>query len=243
VKRVLPILLALLAAPAPAQTDFEEEFEGAYHCRLRHTFDGILDISQSLSVRGEVRQTDASWVQPTGLYNRKRPEDRDVADPSYMTISVDSRRSPAANDPGWFDMAGAKVQITVVTRGKMRRATTIVFRRPSRTGERYEDGLSVAGRSSRAVPWTSAALPYRVFRAFAEGEPLLSWTLLRWVGGDAEWEHVEEGKFDLRKVDAFARATEAARPALDALRADYRNRCQLLLPAEPAIEDRSDPLG
>ena len=87
-----------------------------------------------------MRETSASWVQPTVLYNRKRPAERDISDPSYMTISVDSRQSPSAEDRTWFDMAGAKVQITVVTRGKMRRATQIVFRRPSRTGERYENG-------------------------------------------------------------------------------------------------------
>ena len=238
-KRLFALLCFLLPAPASAQDDLQEATEGAYHCRLRHRFDGILDISQALTAQGSVRETRASWVQPTALYNRKRPADRDISDPSYMTISVDSRQSPAAGDPGWFDMAGAKVQITVVTRGKMRRATQIVFRRPSRIGERYEDGFHVAATNSRGAPWTIVALPYRVFKAFAEQELVLSWTLLRWVGGDLAWDHVEQGIFDLRKVEAFARAAASARPALDALRADYRKSCQF----QPFVEPEYNPEG
>jgi len=234
-KRLFAMLCGLLAVPAFAQADSQEAIEGSYDCRLRYKFDGILDISQSLTMQGAVRDTRASWVQPGALYNRKRPEHRDISDPSYMTISVDSRQSPSRDDRGWFDMANAKVQITVVTRGKMRRATQIVFRRPSRTGERYEDGLGIAGDSSRHVPWTMVALPYRVFRGFADGEPLLSWMLLRWEGGDSGWGHVERGEFDLRKVEAFARAAEAARPELDSLRADYRRSCQFH-PAAPEAE-------
>lgn len=235
-KYVLAMLCGLLAFPASAQEDRREEIEGSYRCRLQLDPAKTLDISQTLSAGGAVRETSASWVEPKGLHDRKRPEDRDVADPSYMTISVDSLKSPSASDPAWFDMAGAKVQITVVTRGKMRRATQIVFRRPSRVGERYEDGLHVVGDSSRFVPWTIVALPYRVFRAFADGEPRLSWTLLQRVGGDSKLAHVEQGEFDLAKVEAFADAVEAARPALDALRADYRNRCQYSPPTEHTVD-------
>jgi hypothetical protein len=160
------------------------------------------------------------------------------AERGYMEISVDSRDAPAAADPAWFDLADAKVQITIVTRKKMRAATAIVFRRPSRVGARYEDGLSLLADSSKYIPSTVAAMPYRVFDAFAGSERELRWQLLRRVGGDAGWAQEAEGHFDLRKVDAFARSAEAARPALAALRADFRKSCQF----EPPVQEEQDGL-
>jgi hypothetical protein len=237
--RLLPILALLpLPAAAPAAED-DPAVHGVYRCTLRPDPAGTLHMSQALSATGRLLETSASWLEPTGfllLGGRKgAPE---PAERGYMDIRVDSRHSPAAADPAWFDMAGAKIQITVVTRRKMRAVTSIVFRRPSRVGPRYEDGLSLLADSSKHVPSTVAAMPYRVFDAFAGTERSLRWQLLRRIGGDAGWAQEAEGHFDLRKVDAFARSAEAARPALAALRADYRNSCQF----EPPVQEEVDGL-
>jgi hypothetical protein len=233
--RLLP-LLALLGTAQPGTED--EAALGTYRCTIRSGPGSPVDITQKVDASGRILETDASWVEPTAytLHPRKKGAPQPL-ERGYMTISVNGRHSPSETEPGWFDLAGAKVQITVVTPGKLRGPTAIVFRRPSRVGERYEDGLSLLADSSKYVPWTVASVPYRVIGGFAEGERELGWQLLRWVGGDVRWNPEAQGRFDLRKVDAFAESTEAARPALAELRAEYRTRCQFQAPAE----ESSDP--
>jgi hypothetical protein len=230
--RLYLVSLAPLLAGAAAQTPDDAIASGSYYCTLKHEFDGTLELSQQLTADGRLVETRASWVEPRGLWERKRKADRDISNPAYMTISVGSRASPLKGEPGWFDMADARVQITVVTRRKLHGAAAIDFRRPSRAGDRYEDALSVSARNSRGMPWSIAALPYRVLDSFAQGERELDWMLLRWVGGDLAWDVEEHGTFDLRKVSAFAEAAEAARPALAAQRAAYREQCEFTPAAE-----------
>lgn len=226
--RLLP-LLALLGA-AQGEGD-DVAIHGAYRCVLKPDAAGTLHISQTLTAGGTLLETSASWVEPSGyLLESARKGAPEPIERGYMTISVDGRKSPSKAEPGWFDIGGAKVQITVVTTKKLRGATAITLRRPTRTGERYEEGLSLVASSSKHVRWTIAAAPYRILGAFAEDERELNWQLVRWVGGDIGWNPEGHGRFDLRKVDAFARSAEAARPALAALRTDYRNRCQFLPP-------------
>jgi hypothetical protein len=235
--RLLPILalLPLLAAAQAAEDD--PAVHGLYRCTLKPDPAGTLHIAQVLSATGRPLETNASWLEPTGFRLHGAPKGApEPAERGYMEITVDSRHSPAAADPAWFDLAGAKVQITIVTRKKMRAVTAIVFRRPSRVGARYEDGLSLLADSSKHVPSTVAAMPYRVFDAFAGTERALRWQLLRRIGGDAGWAQEAEGHFDLREVDAFARSAEAARPALAAVRADYRKSCQF----EPPVQEEVD---
>ena len=233
--RLLP-LLALLGA---AQADEDDvATHGAYRCELKPDPVGTLHISQTLTARGRLLHTSASWVEPGGylLEGKGKPE---PSERGYMTISVDGRQSPSPTEPGWFDIGGAKVQITVVTARKLRGATHITFRRPTRVGDRYEDGLSLVASHSRHVRWTIAAAPYRVLDGFAQNERELGWQLSRWVGGDARWMPEAQGRFDLRKVDGFARSVAAARPALAALRTEYRERCQFM---PPVADEESDTI-
>ena len=236
VLQLLP-LLALLGAAQPGPED--EAALGTYRCTIRSGPGSPVDITQKVDASGRLLETDASWLEPTGyaLHPRKKGAPEPL-ERGYMTISVDSRQSPSKAEPGWFDLGGAKVQITVVTARKLRGATAIVFRRPSRVGERYEEGLSLLADSSKHVPWTVASAPYRVIGGFADEERALEWQLLRWVGGDLRWNPEAQGRFDLRKVEAFARNAEAARPALAALRAEYRSRCQFQPPPEISADDQ-----
>jgi hypothetical protein len=216
--------MAAAAAGQPADPAPPEELAGLYSCQVKV---GDLYLQQTLTPSGQPTWTSASWVQPGALYYRKGAA-REPVEPSYMTISVDSREAPARGDPGWFDIGNARVQITIVTRKKLRGPAIIQFRRPSRKFEHYEPAMEIVAANSRALPHTNASLPYRVFAAFAEEEKRLEWHLLRWIGGDAQWEQVEEGHFDLAKADAFVRAVDAARPALAAKTANYRRSCPFL---------------
>jgi hypothetical protein len=232
-------LLALLGAAQPADEE-DMAVHGAYRCELKPDPIGTLHISQTLTVKGRTTTTSASWVEPSGYQIESASKAKQgPVERGYMTITVASLTSPSKTEPGWFDMAGAKVQITVVTARKLRGNTAITFRRPSRVGDRYEDGLSLVAASSKHVPWTISAAPYRVLSTFADDERELDWQLNRWVGGDVGWSPYLHGRFDLRKVDAFARSVEAARPALAALRADYRARCQFL---PPVADEESDTI-
>ncbi|HEX9955467.1 MAG TPA: hypothetical protein VGB48_09685 [Allosphingosinicella sp.] len=234
--RLLP-LLALLGA---AQEDPEDmALHGAYRCVLRPDPAGTLHISQLVSVLGRPLSTDASWVEASGYLLDARGKGRpEPVERGYMTISVNGAQSPSKTEPGWFDLGGAKVQITVVTKGKLSGATAITFRRPTRVGDRYEDGLTLVATHAKHLRWTIAAAPYRMLDAFAADERELQWQLVRWVGGDVKWNPEGTGRFDLHKVEAFNKSVDAARPALAALRADYKKSCQF----EPAVEEEFDTI-
>jgi hypothetical protein len=233
--RLLP-LLALLGA---AQDPEDMAVHGAYRCTLKPDPASTLHISQLVSVLGRPLSTDASWVEPAGYrLDSRRKGAPEPSERGYMTISVRGGLEPSNTEPGWFDLGGAKVQITVVTDKKLKGATAITFRRPSRRGERYEDGLTLVASHARHLRWTIAAAPYRVLDAFAADERELEWQLVRWVGGDVKWNPEGQGRFDLRKVEAFNRAVDAARPALAELRADHKSRCQF----EPPVEDEFDSI-
>lgn len=230
-KRALALLLCLTAGAAFGQ---EAAPGGTWQCHVADKTDGFLDVYQTVAEDGALLRTWGAWIQSEAFFDKKKAR-RDGITHFYLSARTDTGPTRAhADPPQWVDPAEALVWMHLVAPKRVKGPAVLMLSRPSRVGELYEPALSLSAYGGRED--VTVEIAYRALKAFAANEPELRWTLHRHIGGDARWAQVAEGKFDMRKLSALAKAMEEARPAMANLRADYRKSCQYF----PAPADNGD---
>jgi hypothetical protein len=232
--RALGLALGFAASAAAGQQSTPEPPPpaGTYQCHVADKSDGFLDIYQKVAEGGAILRTWGGWIQRETFLDKKRVR-REGNALFFLSAQMDSGPPPAfGGAPDWIAIADASVTMHVVTPKRLRGPGLLMLSRPSRTGERYEPALGLSAYGGREE--VAAVIPWRALNAFAAGEPELSWSLNRPVGGDAHWAQMGAGRYDMRKLAAVARAIEEARGAMAEQRADYRRLCQYFPPPDHA---------